>query len=129
MDTGDYEEYNNVRKVEIYVNRKYNEYLQNHPNADIKQFDFIRFLSDDAYRNEQIKNYEFVADTYNILDMITSIPHYNAMSKMISTNRYLIQRSVALKMERDLASKILDADKPKINGFTYGDTLKLNVKE
>lgn len=129
MDTGDYDEYNNVRKIEVYVNRKYREYLQEHPEAELERFNFIDFLSNDTIRDKQIQQYELVADTYNILDMITSIPHYNAMSKMISTNRYLIQRSVALKMERDLATRVLSADKPNTNGFTDGDVLKLNVKE
>jgi len=130
MSTSDYDEYNNVKKIEKYINKKYYEYTQANPKAELEKFDLIRFLGDETYRNNQIEQYSLVAETYNILDLVTSVPHFNAMLKLLRYNRYLIRRSVALEMERDLAERLITADKETNNsGFGYGDTQSLNPKE
>lgn len=129
LDTNDFDEYKRIRRIEKYINKKYREYVTANEGAKMDRFNFITFLNDPEERRHQIEQYEKVAATYNILDIITSIPHYNAMSKLIATNRYLIQRSVALKMERDLAEAVITADKPNEGGFNYGDTQQLTEKE
>ena len=129
LDTNDFDEYKRIRRIEKFINKKYREYVNTHPGEKLNRFNFIEFLNDPNERFDQIEQYEKVASTYNILDIITNIPHYNAMSQLIATNRYLVQRSVALKMERELAEAVITADKPNENGFNYGDTQQLTEKE
>lgn len=132
MDTSDYDEYKNVIRVENYINKRYRKYMMEHENVKLEPFSFIKFLNDPEYRQKHIDFYNLCASTYNILDILTSVPHYNAMSKLIATNRYLIQRSVAIEMERNLAQQILLADKNEdgVNKtINDGYTQKFNEKE
>jgi hypothetical protein len=134
MDTSDYDEYKNVVKIENYINKRYRAYMMKPGNEKVifEPFNFIKFLNDSEYRKKHIDNYDKCASTYNILDILISIPHYNAMSKLIATNRYLIQRSVAIEMERNLAQQILLADKPNEGvdkAISVGYTQKFNEKE
>jgi biotin-(acetyl-CoA carboxylase) ligase len=130
MDTSDFDEYNNVRTIEKYINKKYRQYMEENSDAKFVPFNFITFLTNPIEQEEQIKQYEMCAETYNILDIVTRVPHYNAMLKLIATNRYLIQRSVALTMERELANKILNADKLTKKGeINVGETMSFNERE
>ena len=138
LDTGDHDEYKNVRKVERFVNDRYITYLQsnptiqNDPSTRFVPFNFVDFLdkNKEEYRKQQIKQYEQVASTVNILDVIITVPHFYAMLQMIPLNRKLIQRSIALKMERELAEKVVHADKPDlVPGFNRGDKKALTQQE
>ncbi len=142
LDTDDYSEYKNVRKVERFVNDKYIKYLTQHSNEHFEPFDFVRFLDKNniAYRDRQIEYYNKVADTFNLLDVLISVPHFYAMLQMIPLNRRLLEESVALKMERELVGKLVLADKQPlvpefmlgdelIRAFNHGDTKALNPKE
>ena len=125
MDTDDFQEYNKIKRIERFVNKKYID----EGKTNFEPFDFIEFLSNEEYRNRQIDQYNFVKSTYNVLQMAISVPHYRSMLDTMRMNRYLIERSVALKMERTLADQIIKSDKKKQGNFNYGFTQALNNKE
>ena len=125
MDTNDFEEYRYIKSIENFVNRKYID----KGKTNFKPFNFIEFLSNPEIQKLQIDQYNEIKSAYNVLQMSISVPHYRAMLDTIRMNRYLIERSIALRMERTLADQILKAGKKATGNFNYGFTQSLNNKE
>lgn len=131
MDTGDYEEYAKVTRIEKFINKKYMDAgLTNY-----EPFNYIEFLSNTitypdgkTYQQKQIEQYNQVKSTYNVLQMAISVPHYRSMLDTIRTNRYLIERSIALKMERELADQVIKQGKVQDGKFNYGYGQSLDSK-
>ena len=127
IPTDDYGEQNFIRKIEVFVNKRYYD-ADKTTGFDPEQFDFIKFLSDEIYRNKQIKLYEHVKSSINILKSITSVPHYWSMFSIVRINRNLISRSAALQIERDLSKSILGNENSS-GQIKSGERYKLNAKE
>lgn len=124
LKTNDFEEYKWIRDIESFVNERYINSGKPH-----KEFNMMQFIEDEAYRNQQIEDYESVKSTYNILDVVYRTKHFWAMLKMARTNRVLLEKAVALKYTRGVANKIMLANKSIVNGLSRGLTQKFNEKE
>lgn len=131
MDTGDYEEYSRIVRVEKFINKKY----MDAGKTNFEPFDYIKFLSNNivypdgkTYQQKQIDQYNQVKSTYNVLQMAISVPHYKSMLDTIRTNRYLVERSVALSMERTLADQVIKSGKKFDGNFNYGFGQSLDPK-
>lgn len=128
LQTQDFDEYKWIRDIEAFINERYmNSTLEADPDLE---FNLIRFLEDEEYRNKQIEFYENVKSTYNVLDIIMSVPHFREMFKLVKTNRKIIEKAIYFKTSRLLADAILKVNK-KIsdNGLSRGLRQKLNEKE
>jgi hypothetical protein len=64
---------------------------------------------------------------------VVNTPHFKEMLKLLKVNRYLIERSAAIKLERKIAAKITEQayskSFQKAGGIRYGHTQQLNQKE
>lgn len=131
LKTDDYGEQNWVRKLENFVNQRYIQSNLRVDQKDQKDFEFnlIRFLSDKNYRAKQIEFYEKVKSSINILKNITSVDHFWQMLQTVKVNRAIIERSAAIRIERDLVDKVLRAAKKKPKGISSGYFFKFNTKE
>lgn len=124
LRTDDFEEYKWIRSFEVFVNKR----LQ---KTDIDEpFDFLLFVSDEEYRKKFIDAYESVKAIYNPLRIVSVAQHFSSMLKLVETNRYLLERSAAVKLERQLAKEILSHKHEKSgNVIEKADTKTLNQKE
>ena len=129
LRTQDFEEYKWIRDIEAFVNERYIDAVNSNSKYEFEEFNLIKFLSDDVYRDKQIKMYEQVKSTYNILDIITKTPQFWEMFKLSGTNRKLIEKAVILKYERIVANTLLKVNKPLAGSFNTGIIQKLNDRE
>lgn len=123
MRTDDYKMYSYVKRIENFINSKYN----NASNKDetLIPFNLMYFLQNEDYRLNQIKQYNQVKTSYNILDIITSVPHFASMFKLLHLNNYSLNMfSAAYALEREIAETI----SPKYKKQQI-KTSKLNEKE
>ena len=132
IKTKSYEEWNWIRKVENFINQRY---LQSDQLENPIEFSLLLFLTDKEYQDKQIKQYEKVKSTVNILRSIKSSPNYNAMIDILRTNRNAIERAASIRIEHDIAERILRAEKTKAKvkngkgGISTGCYYKFNPKE
>ena len=125
LKTDDFGEQNWIRKIENFVNQRYlKAKLEN-----AEEFNFIKFLTDEKYRQKQIALYESVKSNINILKSVTNVDHFWAMLQIAGVNRSLIERSAALRIERDLIDKVLREAKFTNRGISSAFFYKLNAKE
>lgn len=123
LKTDDYEEYSWIRSFEIFVNKRLK-------NVADEPFDFLLFVSDEAYRDKFVELYEGVKALYNPLRIVSMAQHFSSMLKLVETNRYLLERSAAVRLERKIAKDILSEGHEKTNGaIQSADTKKLTQKE
>jgi hypothetical protein len=101
LKTNDYEEFKWIYNIEKFINGRY--FANNMPT----DFSMIRFIMDEAYRAEQIDNYEKCKTSVNILKCITNVNHFWAMIQIAGINRSFIERAAAIRIERDVANKLL----------------------
>lgn len=107
MRTDDYEKFSYVQRVERFVNDRLKAI-----KSPLK-FNLMLFLSDSIYQKDLIGEYEKVKTTYNILDVITKVPHFASMFELLYMDNYLITEfSVKTKLERKFAED-LKTDKIK----------------
>lgn len=125
LNTDDFGEQNWIRKIENFVNQRYIKSKL----KDAEEFNFIEFLTDDKVRARQIATYEKVKSNINILKNITNIPNFWAMLQIAGLNRTAIERSAAIRIERDLVDKVMKASKSISNGISSGYFFKFNAKE
>lgn len=138
INTKDFDEYKWVRDIEAFVNER----IYNNVNAkgepqplyysngeQVGEFDLIRFLTDEQYKEEMINVYDKIKSTYNILAIASSAKQFEAMLKMVSLNRKLITRAFILSKERKLANAVLLPNKTIKNGLSYGLLQKFNERE
>lgn len=131
LKTDDFGEQNWVRKLENFINQRYMQSKIQVEKKDVPDFEFnlIRFLSDEKYRQKHIQWYESVKSTVNILKNITSVDHFWQMLQTVGVNRSLIERSAAIRIERDLVDKVLKDAKKSSRGISSGWYYKFNAKE
>ena len=124
LKTDDFEEYKWVRSFETFINKRLSK-------SDIDEpFDFLKFVSDEEYRNYFINKYEEVKAMYNPLRIVSTAQHFSSMLKLVETNRYLLEHSAAVKLERKIAREILEHEHDKSeNVIQNSDTKALNQKE
>lgn len=125
LKTDDFGEQNWIRKIENFVNQRY---LKSGLEK-AEEFNFINFLSDEKYRQKQIDLYESVKSNINILKSITNVNHFWSMLQIAGVNRSLIERSAAIKIERDLVDKVLRESKYTTKGISNSFFYKFNAKE
>lgn len=70
-----------------------------------KPFSLSEFITNNHYRNNAISEYESVKDNFNILEVITEVPHFAAMFNTIATNATILNR---LSKRNKLISKIFE---------------------
>ena len=70
-----------------------------------KPFSLSEFITNNYYRNNTISEYESVKDNFNILEVITEVPHFTAMFNTIATNATILNR---LSKRNKLISKIFE---------------------
>lgn len=109
MKTNDYDMYSYVKRIENFINKRYNEYLIKHKNSEtLNEFKLMRFLSDNEYRKQQIEQYEFVKSSYNILDIISRVPHFASMFNTLHIGDYCMNNfSAAYQLERKIADELI----------------------
>lgn len=125
VKTQDYDEFNWIRKIDNFVNQRYVKFKL--PNAE--PFTLLTFLTDEEYQKRQIDQYEKVKSTSNILKSVMKTPHFREMLKIVRVNRQLIERAAALRIERDLAEKVLAEEKSMSGNISSGYFFKFNPKE
>lgn len=81
-----------VRSIENFINQRF---YDNHID---KTFSLYKFLSDEAYQQDMIKAYNLVKSSFNILDAITTVPHFSKMFNAIYTNEF-VQGTLSSKHE------------------------------
>lgn len=79
-------------------------------NGDgVFDFNLDRFITDEQYREEQIRNYEDNKQTFNILEVITKLPHFWQMIKTLHYSERMIRMfSIRNSAILDLAEAIED---------------------
>lgn len=104
-----------------------NEYAEKWSMSPRSIFNFETFAANPEYRKDMVNLYELVKDTYNILAIIDSVPHFSAMldaygadstvlSEYIDT--YKLGKKLAKKyIKTELLSQILPRHMSIINGF------------
>lgn len=123
IETSSFGEYNKIKSFEKYINTKYY-------NAGIEErFDFIKFLTDDTYKERQMKLYDSVKINNNILKAIEASPNFWQMTRSLAVNRKLIESSAALKIEHQLPEILLSWRTAKKGEISLGDTKSLNNQE
>ncbi len=130
IKTNNYEKYSYIKGIENFINRKISE--RNKLNANQKMsnyfepFDLMKFLSDPNEKLKQINQYEALKSTYNILDIITTVPHFSAMFDILYIDNFLInQFSVKNMLEEKIASEVLgNSTTQKLNQREFSELSK-----
>ena len=90
---------NQGQRTNLYANRAFMKRLSDHVNDmfeqnDIKEtFDFDRFVNDENYRQKMIDTYGVIKKSFNILDALTSLPHFWEMLKTTTVSKAAIKES------------------------------------
>lgn len=86
--TNSFDKYNYIKRIEAFVNKRFDQ----NPN-----FDLMLFLNDPIKQREYINRYEKVKSTFNILEAITTVPHFKEMFQVLYLDRTAID-SLAAKI-------------------------------
>lgn len=100
LDTNDYKEFKWIYNIERFINSRYVA------TNEAPDFDMLQFISDESYRETQIKKYENVKSSVNLLKSITSVEHFWDMIQIAGINRSYIERSAAIRIERDAVKRL-----------------------
>ena len=101
MRTDNYDKFAYIQRIERFINDRFEAAKITTP------FKLMNFLSDPVYRQDMIDAYEKVKTTYNILDVITKVPHFASMFDLLYMDNYLITEfSVKTKLERDYSDQL-----------------------
>lgn len=115
---------NFVKKFESCIADRYAAYVEE--NGSIEGFetemDFAKFMNDPEYRAKKIEDYDSIKCTFNILEVLTTVPHYwgylqtvytkhgalmQESARYRTTHHYLGDLQGAMNMDRKI--KALDA--------------------
>lgn len=107
LKTNDYDLYSFESKISTFINKRYNEYNAAHKEDKLDSFNLMDFINNDHERQKQIRQYEKVKSKINILDTISSVPHFREMFNMTSIGETLIGQAARNRFERVLISRIL----------------------
>ena len=83
LRTNQYEMYRMIRSIENFVNGRF------YNNRIDKIFNLMMFLNDEAYRKDMIQEYNKVKSSFNILQAITTVPHFASMFNALYTNEFV----------------------------------------
>lgn len=104
LPTDKWGKYSYTKGIETFINDKFST-----GNLGVT-FSLLQFAADDAYRQEQIENYEKVKTTFNILDVIASVPHFKEMFNVLSIDNEVLNR---LSVRNKLESIVIDNTAPE----------------
>ena len=122
LTTNDFEEYSKIESFNKYINSRYLE------KKDFVPFDLVKFLLDENEQQIQIKQYEQVKSSENILHNLLGTNHFREMLTALAVNRQLIGYCTAIDLERKLAKKIVKINSDP-NMLSEGDTKSLSNDE
>lgn len=123
MKTNAYDKYRFIKTIENFINKRYNNFGSS--NDITESFDLMRFLSDEEYRQRQIGLYENAKVTYNILDIITKVPHFNEMFNILYVDNWMIKNfSIVSYLTDMLAKEVLNIPTSKLNQKEYKQVLQ-----
>jgi hypothetical protein len=113
--TNSFDKYNYIKRIEAFVNKRFDQ----NPN-----FDLMLFLNDPIKQQEYINRYEKVKSTFNILEAITTVPHFKEMFQVLYLDRTAID-SLAAKnyFETKIANELVSPDN-KLNAIEYRELSK-----
>ena len=73
------------------------------------KIDLSRFVNDEKYRQECIKIYDTYKHSFNILEVISTIPHFFQYVKLLSAAKDSLYRSsVRFRFTYDFGEKIIE---------------------
>lgn len=101
MDVGDYEEWQHVKSIENAIN---SEFIKK--NQSFKPIDWNRFLNDDMYAEEMIRQYDRVKRTVNILRVVRDNTNMLEMLRGASTARSLLYSAKITDIVHKIAKNI-----------------------
>ena len=110
----DFDEFSFVQGIESSVNRIYLNNIDSFKlagiNSDnIEKFNFRKFIENSEYRKNQIKQYDLIKNTLNVLDVIASSPHFFEMLQTtVGMEDNINRASTALRLSRHIARTIFD---------------------
>lgn len=64
--------------------------LKNQMNKEWVYFDLIKFIVDPKYKQEQIDKYEVYKTNFNILEVISEVPHFREMFNVLALNKQIL---------------------------------------
>lgn len=118
--TNDYDQYSFINRIENFVNGRYKKAKFDH------KFDLMKFLSDPTVRQSEIELYDKVKSTYNILDIISTVPHFAAMFNTLELSNSVLNRfSYIYKLERSVISQL----KNIVENFTVNDKIFKTIRD
>lgn len=107
--TNDQERYAYINRIENFINGKIPNEV---PYISLQQFAF-----NPKYRQDYIELYDEGKVTYNILDVINSVPHFSAMFRTIGLGESMLKQfSFIYELERDIIKSVkadYEAKNPK----------------
>lgn len=138
LRTNDYDMYSFIKRIENFINnRMQNEYINEtkrikaenkilpasqQKNLPEKPERFIlqQFLSDLTVQEQWIQIYDRIKSSYNILDIITKVPHFARMFQTLNTNSNALSRySTVYRLERQFADDIVEYVKKESTAFDF----------
>lgn len=102
----------NLEDFYVYV-KSIENYIKKRLNVD---FDIHRFILDEDYKQQFIIAYERNKRNFNILEVISEVPHFAEMFKTISTNRRILDK---LSIRNALTNKLLDTIYHRVHKTDY----------
>ena len=109
IPTDKYGKYSYIKGIEAFISKK----------AE-KSFDLLRFIKSSTYREEWINLYEKVKTTFNILDVISTVPHFKEMFNIINVDDEVLNTlSVRNKVESLVIPEFQNEKGSKLNAQEF----------
>lgn len=128
MKTTSYDEYSRAKSLETFVNSAY----INRGKGEIQEeFVLTKFLNDKEYRDRHIQYYDSVKATVNVLKAIQVTGNFKEMFDYIGVTRHILEKSVAIRLERSFADTILRSfqQDDKDSGINWSTTKKIGRQD
>ena len=109
LKTNDYDLYSFESRVSTFINKRYDEFNQEviDDSEKLDPFNLMDFINNPNERNKQIQQYQKVMSKFNILSVISNVPHFKQMFDMTAIGETLIGFSARNRFERKLADIVL----------------------
>jgi len=69
--------------------------IKNQDGTHTSNFNALKFLQDDHYKEVAIELYDFIKNTINVFDVIDTVPHFKAMTKAAAVDFVLFDENSA----------------------------------
>lgn len=98
-----------INQLESFVSNKFRKFNKNNKlNPDNEEylptnFDLLKFIQDEEYKQKMIDNYELAKDKFNILDIITTVPHFSKMLDALAVDSKVLG---AFTIKNNLAKEL-----------------------